>query len=123
MSFQVLSVARAIENGADLMESKAVAEAVYPKIGVYFTVDTLKFLYKGGRIGSAKHLFGTVLKIRPIHVSNRPRARLRRIGRADELAEELDGPLLLELDPHDIARNDVADEIDEEMLPFVHRVE
>ena len=30
------------------------------------TADTLKYLYMGGRIGSAKHLVGSLLKIKPI---------------------------------------------------------
>lgn len=66
LSFQVLTAARAAEAGANLMECKTAAEAAYKNIGVYFTVETLKYLYKGGRIGSAKHLFGTALKIRPV---------------------------------------------------------
>ncbi len=66
LSFQVLTVARALENGADLAACKAIAAEAYEKIGVYFTVETLKYLYKGGRIGGAKHLFGTALKIKPI---------------------------------------------------------
>ena len=66
LSFQVLSAARAAEAGADLLECRAIAEEAYDRIGVYFTVETLKFLHKGGRIGGAKHLFGTVLKIRPV---------------------------------------------------------
>ncbi len=66
LSFQVLTVARALEDGADLATCKAIAAEAYKKIGVYFTVETLKYLYKGGRIGGAKHLFGTALKIKPI---------------------------------------------------------
>jgi len=30
------------------------------------TADTLKYLYMGGRIGKAKHLFGTLLNIKPL---------------------------------------------------------
>ena len=33
---------------------------------VYFVVDTLEYLYKGGRIGAAKALFGTLLQVKPI---------------------------------------------------------
>jgi DegV family protein with EDD domain len=66
LSFQVLAAARAAEAGADLAGCKAAAQAAYSRIGVYFTVETLKYLYKGGRIGGAKHLFGTALKIRPV---------------------------------------------------------
>lgn len=33
---------------------------------VYFLVDTLEFLYRGGRIGAAKALFGSLLQVKPI---------------------------------------------------------
>ncbi len=32
----------------------------------YFLVDTLEFLYKGGRIGGASALFGSILQVKPI---------------------------------------------------------
>lgn len=33
---------------------------------VYFVVDTLEYLYKNGRIGAAKALFGSVLQVKPV---------------------------------------------------------
>ena len=66
LGFQVLAAARAAKGGATLAESKTIAENAYPKIGVYFTVDSLKFLAAGGRINSAKRLLGTALNIKPI---------------------------------------------------------
>jgi DegV family protein with EDD domain len=66
LSFQVLAVARAAEKGASLAECKKVAEMAYEHIGVYFVVDSLKYLYKGGRIGGAKRLLGAALSIKPI---------------------------------------------------------
>lgn len=66
LGFQVLTVARAAAEGASLAECKALAIETYPKIGVYFTVDTLKYLAAGGRIGGAKRIFGTALNIKPI---------------------------------------------------------
>jgi DegV family protein with EDD domain len=33
---------------------------------IYFLVDTLEYLYKGGRIGAAKALFGSLLQMKPI---------------------------------------------------------
>ncbi|MEN6408668.1 MAG: DegV family protein [Anaerolineaceae bacterium] len=66
LSFQVLAAARAAEKGASLAECKQVAENAYKHIGVYFTVETLKYLHAGGRIGSAKRLLGTALNIKPI---------------------------------------------------------
>ncbi len=66
LSFQVLAAARAAQEGADLSECLAVAQAAYSKIGVYFTVDTLNYLHKGGRIGGAKHLIGTAINLKPV---------------------------------------------------------
>jgi len=66
LGFMVMKVARAAQEGASLSECHALAEAVYPNIGVYFTVDTLKYLNKGGRINTAKRLLGSALNIKPI---------------------------------------------------------
>ncbi|MCE1255053.1 MAG: DegV family protein [Anaerolineae bacterium] len=66
LGFQVLAAARAAVEGASLEECLAVAREAYGKIGVYFTVDTLKYLHQGGRINSAKHLVGTALNIKPV---------------------------------------------------------
>jgi DegV family protein with EDD domain len=66
LSFQVLAAARAAQAGASLAECKAVAEAAYGHIGVYFTVDTLKYLAAGGRINSAKRILGTALSVKPL---------------------------------------------------------
>ncbi len=66
LGFQVLAAARAAKKGASLDECVQIAEDAYSKIGVYFTVDTLKYLAAGGRINSAKRLLGTALNIKPI---------------------------------------------------------
>jgi len=66
LGFQVLAAARAAKEGASLEEVKKIAVESYDHIGVYFVVDTLKYLHAGGRIGGAKRLFGTALKIKPV---------------------------------------------------------
>jgi DegV family protein with EDD domain len=66
LTFQVITAARAAKEGASLEECKALAIKAYDHIGVYFTVENLKYLYMGGRIGGARHLFGTALRIKPI---------------------------------------------------------
>lgn len=66
LSFMVLAAARKAEAGATLEDVKKTAEEAYHHIGVYFTVDTLKYLHKGGRIGGAKRLLGSALKIKPL---------------------------------------------------------
>ena len=66
LGLQVLTVARAAKSGASLAECKAIAESAYQRIGVYFTVESLTYLHRGGRIGGAKRLLGTALNIKPI---------------------------------------------------------
>jgi len=66
LGFQVLAVARAAEAGASVEECLEIAEKAYEKIGVYFTVDTLEFLHRGGRINTAKRLMGTALNLKPL---------------------------------------------------------
>jgi len=66
LGFQVLAAARAAKEGASLQEVKDIAIKAYDHIGVYFVVDTLKYLHAGGRIGGAKRLLGTALKIKPV---------------------------------------------------------
>lgn len=66
LSFQVLAAARAAAAGANLADCMLTAQQAYGYIGVYFTVDTLKYLAAGGRINSAKRLLGAALNIKPI---------------------------------------------------------
>jgi DegV family protein with EDD domain len=66
LGFQVLAVARAIEGGANLQDAIALAERASPHTGVYFAVDTLEFLHRGGRIGGGQRFLGTMLNMKPI---------------------------------------------------------
>ncbi|MCQ3938994.1 MAG: DegV family protein [Chloroflexi bacterium] len=66
LGFQVLAAARAIEAGANLQEAVALAEKAHERTGVYFAVDTLEFLHRGGRIGGAQRFIGSALNLKPI---------------------------------------------------------
>ena len=66
LGFQVLAAARAAADGAALADCLEIARRAYDHIGVYFTVDTLKYLAAGGRINTASRLLGTALNIKPI---------------------------------------------------------
>ena len=66
LGFQVLAVARAIEEGASLKDAITLAEKSYQYTGVFFAVDTLEFLHRGGRIGGAQRFLGTMLNMKPI---------------------------------------------------------
>ena len=66
-----------------------------PKEKNYFVVDTLDYLHKGGRIGGAKHLFGSMLQIKPIlsivngqvEAAENQRTKKRAISRLYELVD------------------------------------
>ncbi|HEX9333651.1 MAG TPA: DegV family protein [Anaerolineales bacterium] len=66
LGFQALAVARAIEAGADVKEAITLAEKSHEYTGVFFAVDTLEFLHRGGRIGGAQRFLGTMLNMKPI---------------------------------------------------------
>ncbi len=66
LGLMVLEVAKAAEKGASLKECHELAQDAYGRIGVYFTVDTLEYLHRGGRINSAKRLLGSALNLKPI---------------------------------------------------------
>jgi DegV family protein with EDD domain len=66
MGFQVLSAARAAADGASRADCKALVEAARDHTGVYFAVDTLEFLHRGGRIGGAQRFLGSALNLKPI---------------------------------------------------------
>jgi DegV family protein with EDD domain len=66
LGFMVLAAARAAAAGGDLQTVAAVARALVGKVRVYFIVDTLEYLHRGGRIGAASRLFGTALNLKPV---------------------------------------------------------
>jgi DegV family protein with EDD domain len=69
--FVVLEAARAAESGADLAAVVARAQKVSSRMNLLAILDTLEYLHRGGRIGGAATLVGTVLQIKPVlYVAN-----------------------------------------------------
>jgi len=66
LGFQVLAVARALEGGASLKDAITLAEKSHEYTGIFFAVDTLEFLHRGGRIGGAQRFIGSALNLKPI---------------------------------------------------------
>jgi DAK2 domain fusion protein YloV len=64
--FVVLKAAQAVRAGASLQEAKEVAANTIPRAQLLATFDTLEYLRRGGRIGAAKVLLGSVLRIHPL---------------------------------------------------------
>ncbi len=61
-----MALARAAANGASLADCQKLAEKVRPNTGVFFAVETLEFLHRGGRIGGAQRFLGSALNVKPI---------------------------------------------------------
>jgi len=66
MGLPVLTAARAAQSGESLAECRRVAENACAQSGVLFVVETLEFMRRGGRIGGAQALLGTMLNIKPV---------------------------------------------------------
>jgi DegV family protein with EDD domain len=62
----VLSAARAAEDGKSLAQVAAAVTEAAPRLKVYGVLDTLENLKKGGRIGGAQALLGSMLAIKPV---------------------------------------------------------
>jgi DegV family protein with EDD domain len=61
-----LAIQRRLDRGTSDEEIDALVEAYRRERGVLFTVDTLEFLQRGGRIGKAAAFAGTLLHVKPI---------------------------------------------------------
>jgi DegV family protein with EDD domain len=100
LGWTVWEAARLAEAGADVAAIRARLEEMAGKLRVYFVVDTLEYLQKGGRIGGAKALLGTMLKIKPLLMLHegrvepleQVRTRHKALARMIELmAQEMNG--------------------------------
>ena len=62
----VLRAHHLAQEGKSGDEIEAYLRDLIPRSRTYFVVDTLEYLQKGGRIGSAKALLGELLQVKPI---------------------------------------------------------
>lgn len=62
----VLAVARMVEAGASLSEIERAVSDIVANTKVFFCVDTLDYLVRGGRIGKVVHAVGSLLDMRPV---------------------------------------------------------
>jgi fatty acid kinase fatty acid binding subunit len=83
------AIQRRLDRGTDDEEVDAVVERFHRERGLLFTVDTLEYLVRGGRIGKAAGLAGQLLSVKPIlALDDGEVAPLKRVrGRAKALGE------------------------------------
>lgn len=131
----VLAAARAAAAGRSLDEVVAAAERMRERMHFLFVVDTLEYLHRGGRIGGARRLLGTALRVKPIlqfrdgKIESLTQARTKRkaIIRILEIVEErLGGKGMAEAAVVDIDAPGDGDAVAEMIVerfgaPVVHR--
>jgi len=66
MGLIVIAAAKAVQAGANLDDVADLARRAVPRSHLIAYFDTLKYLAKGGRIGKAQSLLGSVLSVKPI---------------------------------------------------------
>ncbi|HXP28902.1 MAG TPA: DegV family protein [Solirubrobacteraceae bacterium] len=62
----VLAAARALGEGATLDGASETVAHARASLDIWFCLDTLEYLRRGGRIGAAQAVVGTALKVKPI---------------------------------------------------------
>ena len=93
-----IGAARAAESGEDLDGVVEAVRRTREGLDMWFCLDTLEYLRRGGRIGAAQALLGTALKIKPIltfgteitpvgRVRTRRRAMQAMVGYLNELRD------------------------------------
>lgn len=93
-----LAAARAAREGASLDKVAQVARSTIPRVKVLCLVDTLEYLQKGGRIGSAQAFLGSLLRVKPllsiqdgeVHPLERARTKARALERLEALIAAYD---------------------------------
>lgn len=66
LGWQVLAAARAREAGGDTGAMIEAADETRKHVALFVSLDTLEYLHKGGRIGGATRLIGSLLDIKPL---------------------------------------------------------
>jgi DegV family protein with EDD domain len=95
----VIAAAQAAEAGQSREQVVATIQALIPRLNLIFVLDTLEYLRRGGRIGGARALVGTLLQVKPmleirdgqVEPLEQPRSRARALARLLEVLEERSG--------------------------------
>ena len=81
-----MNAARAVKNAKSLDELADITETTAKKTNVFVAMDTMEFLRRGGRIGKARAMLGSILNIKPIITTEDgeivPHSRARTIKKA-----------------------------------------
>ncbi len=121
LGFAAVAGARAAATGASVEEVATVIERRAAGSTAYFSVDSLEYLRRGGRIGAAQALLGSALAVKPlltvsdgvIQPYERVRTRAKAVARLEQLAVDaaIEAGGVIDLAVHHLDARSSADEV------------
>jgi DegV family protein with EDD domain len=112
----VLHAKEMADAGSTMAEIMAEISALSQREQLYFLVNTLEYLHKGGRIGNASKLIGSLLQIKPVLTLKdgqiQPFEKVRTFKQAIKLIEDLNCEILAD-NPDGMPSIAHADNMDE----------
>lgn len=132
LGWQVLAAARVRDRGGKEEEILSTVARVRDRLVQVVLLDTLEYLHKGGRIGSAARFVGSLLNLKPLVKINHHQGEVEAAGRARTQSKGIEMLLehfYAELDPEQPRRvavlhgdaeaqaRDIADRIKQDIQP------
>jgi DegV family protein with EDD domain len=76
LGWQVLAAARARDRGEDVEAILAEIRRVRERLSVFFVVDTLEYLHRGGRVSGLARFVGSAIQLKPLLVVDTATGRI-----------------------------------------------
>jgi DegV family protein with EDD domain len=89
LGFMVLAAAKAARDGAGAREVAEHVAAARRELRLWFAIDTLEFLKRGGRIGAASAWIGSTLRVKPILTVENEMTPVERVRTSARMFERL----------------------------------
>ena len=97
VTLAVKAAVDAVEGGGSAAEAAAAARTAAAETEVFFVLDTLEYLKRGGRIGGAQAALGSLLSLKPVlrlvdgevQTSEKVRTRGKALQRMRDIASEI----------------------------------
>jgi DegV family protein with EDD domain len=130
LGFPVLAAAERAADGGSAAEVQGAATATVDATRTLFYVDTLEYLRRGGRIGSAAALFATTLSVKPllqlvegrIVALEKVRTSSKALARLVELTVRAAGRDRVDLAVHHVAATERADAVHAQLVDQLPRL-
>jgi DegV family protein with EDD domain len=89
LGFMVLAAAKAAADGAGAKEAAEHVAEARKELRLWFALDTLEFLKRGGRIGAASAWIGSTLRVKPILTVENEMTPVERVRTSTRMFERL----------------------------------